>query len=297
MSIIQKSFQATKETGNLYLVPTPIGHLKDITLRSLEILKEVDYIACEDTRHTRKLMQAYDIQKSLVSYHHHNRHTKVSELIKDLQAGKHIAYVSDAGMPSISDPGFELTREATRQFISVIPLPGANAALTALIGSGLETEHFVFYGFLPRHNKQRRQILEQLSSQRFTLIFYEAPHRLIQAVNAMLAEWGNRQATLCRELTKKHEMYVRGTLEDIIAWTQIEQVRGECCLIVQGMPENEEKRLDQTHPENVWWLKLNLKEHVQYFVDRGMNVKEASKHVARERDLPKKEVYQDFHQK
>ncbi len=284
----QKSFQQEKE-GALYLVPTPIGNLEDITLRALHVLKEVDMIAAEDTRNTRKLLTHFDIKTPFLSYHEHNKKTSGEKILQYLQMGNKIALVSDAGMPAISDPGYELIQEALREDIPVISLPGANAALTALVASGINPQPFYFYGFLPRKKNERTEALEKLKTISATLIFYEAPHRLKETLKAILQVLGDREIVLARELTKKFEEYLRGTVSEAIQWTKEEEVRGEFCLIVQGS-EEEAEEADAT-----WWAPLSVQEHVQYHIDQGLLPKDAIKKTARERGMEKREVYRIFH--
>ena len=228
---IQKSFE--KEKGILYLVPTPIGNLEDITFRALEILKEADFIAAEDTRHTKRLLNHFEIQTSLISYHEHNKESSGRHLIGLLKEGKTIALVSDAGTPAISDPGYEIVRDAIKENIPVVSLPGPNAAITALIASGLAPQPFYFYGFLPRKNKERETELLSLKNLKATLIFYEAPHRLKETCKALLKVFGNRRVVIGRELTKKFEEYIRSDLEGIMKWMEENDIRGEFCIIVR----------------------------------------------------------------
>ena len=201
--------------GTLYLVPTPIGNLSDITQRAIDILANVDIIAAEDTRHTKLLLNHFNIHKCIIAYHEHNKHVAGEYLIEQLRIGKSIAQCSDAGMPVISDPGYDLVKKALTENISIIPLPGANAALTALIASGLDSRQFVFIGFLPKTNTKKKKILKDISNLSMTLIFYEAPHRLKETLDILLSELGNRYAVLARELTKKFETFERNTLNEL----------------------------------------------------------------------------------
>lgn len=278
------------ERGCLYLVPTPIGNLDDITYRAINTLKEVDIIACEDTRVTMKLCRHFQIETRLVSYHEHNKQTQGKRLLQLLEEGKNIALVSDAGTPAISDPGSELVKACIEKDIKVVPLPGPNAAITALIASGLYERHFYFYGFLPRQKKERNKELESLTGIRDPIIFYEAPHRLAETLEAMLNVFGNRKAVLARELTKRFEEFIRGTLKQLYDWTQEHEVRGEFCLIVEG-GQNEHVR------ELNWWESLSINEHVEHYItNENLSVKEAAKRVASERDMPKREVYRIYHE-
>ncbi|GGH88352.1 16S rRNA (cytidine1402-2'-O)-methyltransferase [Pullulanibacillus pueri] len=287
--IEQKSFQ-NETDGQLFLVPTPIGNLEDMSFRAIATLQKVDIIAAEDTRHTLKLCNHFDIHKPLVSYHEHNKKVSGEKLLKVLQEGQSVGLVTDAGTPGISDPGADLVRECMDKGISVIPLPGANAVLPALIASGQNTDHFLFYGFLPRQKKERAEILSQLAVIPYTLIFYEAPHRLKQTLGAMKAVLGNRKATLARELTKKHETFLRGNIEEIERWAIDQEVKGECCLIIEGgTPVDDEG--DQ------WWDNLTVIDHVNFYLnEKGLEKKEAIKQTALDRRLPKREVYNTFHE-
>src|SRR5690625_3198846 len=212
---IQKSFE-DNECGIVYVVPTPIGNLEDITFRALKILKEVTVIAAEDTRNTRNLLNYFDIHTPLLSYHEHNKAAREEQLIERLKAGEKIALVSDAGMPAVSDPGYELVQAAIEADQSVVVLPGANAALCALVGSGLTTTEFLFYGFLPRKKKEKEAELQRLQSLEATLLFYESPHRLKATLIALHDQLGDRPVAIGRELTKRFEEYIRGTASELI---------------------------------------------------------------------------------
>ncbi|MCL6585065.1 MAG: 16S rRNA (cytidine(1402)-2'-O)-methyltransferase [Anoxybacillus sp.] len=285
----QKSF-AEENVGMLYIVPTPIGNLEDITLRALRVLKEVDWIAAEDTRQTKKLLNHFEISTPVMSYHEHNKYESGAKIVEWLQEGKNIALVSDAGMPAISDPGYELVAAAIEAKCKVVPLPGANAAVTALVASGLATEHFYFFGFLDRTKKEKKKQLDALKRVRDTLIFYEAPHRLEDTLLAMQEVLGERKVALCRELTKRFEEFIRGTMSEVIEWAKQEEVRGEFCLVVDGAKECEE-------PQDEWWQPLSIIDHVDYYVnEKKMNTKEAIKQVAVDRNMPKREIYQAYHQ-
>ncbi|MBO8157652.1 MAG: 16S rRNA (cytidine(1402)-2'-O)-methyltransferase [Bacillaceae bacterium] len=287
---IQKSFEQD-DNGKLYIVPTPIGNLEDITFRALETLKTADLIAAEDTRQTKKLLNHFSIATPLVSFHEHNKTGRGEQLLTELKAGKKIALVSDAGMPLISDPGYELVNEAGSSGIDVVVLPGANAALCALVGSGLPTQHFLFYGFLPRKKKEMKEELLQLQYRDHTMIFYESPHRIKETIKVMTDVFGSsRNMALARELTKRHEEYVRGTAGDILTWLQSgeAEIRGEFCVVVEGT--------DETLPqEEQWWQPLTLKEHVDYYMQKNYSSKDAIKQAAKDRGIPKREVYQAYH--
>jgi 16S rRNA (cytidine1402-2'-O)-methyltransferase len=285
----QKSFQESSE-GSLYLVPTPIGNLEDMTFRAIRIMKEADIIAAEDTRNTKKLSNYFEIDTPIISYHEHNKDTSGPKFIERMVQGETIALVSDAGMPSISDPGYELVKAAIEKGLSVIPLPGANAALTALIASGLAPQPFYFYGFLHRGKKEKRAELERLRSLTDTFILYESPHRLKETLKELHQALGNRKIVICRELTKKFEEFIRGSLEEVILWAENGEVRGEFCLLIEGNQHPAEDK----HEE--WWQDYSLQDHVQYYIEeKEMTSKLAIKEVAKERSLPKRDVYQAFH--
>lgn len=288
----QKSFENEQSKGILYLVPTPIGNLEDMSYRAIRMLKEADYIAAEDTRNTKKLCHYFEIETPIISYHEHNKEVSGARLIEKLKEGLKIAIVSDAGMPTISDPGYELVVAATREEITVVPLPGANAALTALIASGLPTQPFYFYGFLPRHKKEKRKELNELAKLKSTFILYEAPHRLKETLQLMEECLGNRRLSLCRELTKKFEEFIRGTIQEAIQWANHDEIRGEFCLIIEGNSQSE----SIISEEDVWWEELNVKSHVNFYIDeKNMNSKDAIKQTAKDRGLNKREVYQIYH--
>ncbi|OEG00280.1 16S rRNA (cytidine(1402)-2'-O)-methyltransferase [Vulcanibacillus modesticaldus] len=285
----QKSYNSENDLGVLYLVGTPIGNLDDMTYRAVKILRQVDLIAAEDTRHTIKLLNHFDIQKRLVSYHEHNKDSSGKELIKRLEEGTNIALVSDAGMPAISDPGNELVNEAVSRGISVIPIPGANAAISGLVASGLSTRKFVFLGFLPREKKSITKELERIKDYTETLVFYEAPHRIKKTLKVITEVLGNRKAVLIRELTKKHEEFIRGTIEEILKYIEFNPLKGEMTLVIEGISESQKKG-----PES-WWIALTINEHVEYYIKDGKTSKEAIKLTAKDRNLPKRDVYKIYH--
>jgi 16S rRNA (cytidine1402-2'-O)-methyltransferase len=285
----QKSFENEATKGILYLIPTPIGNLEDMSFRAIRLLKEADLIAAEDTRNTKKLCNYFEIGTPVVSYHEHNKETSGDKLIQKVKEGLKIALVSDAGMPAISDPGYELVLAATREKVTVVPLPGANAALTSLIASGLPCQHFYFFGFLNRNKKEKRMELEEIKWQSATLIFYESPHRLKETLAIMLDVLGNRKIAICRELTKKYEEFIRGTIEEVIAWTNQDEIRGEFCLIVEGTDQEQEETPS-------WWHTLTLEEHVNHYIsEKNIPSKEAIKLTAKDRDMNKRDVYQAYH--
>ena len=286
---VQNSFEKEAE-GILYLVPTPIGNLEDITFRALETLKKVDVIAAEDTRHTQKLLNHFHIQKELISYHEHNRMERVPQLLQRLEAKETIALVSDAGMPAISDPGYELVRAVTEKQIHVIPLPGANAATTALIASGLPTDAFYFYGFLPRKKQEKEDALSYIGKLPATIILYESPYRIKDTLKMMEKVLGNRNIVLARELTKLYEQFVRGSVKDVIKWLDTNEIKGECCILIEGAKEA------MLEDENIWWENISIEAHVQtYEAKEGLSNKEAMKRVAKDRRISKREVYQHIH--
>lgn len=285
----QKSFEST-EKGTVYIVPTPIGNLEDITYRALKILESASLIAAEDTRNTKKLLTHFDISTHLISYHDHNKESRGEQLLERLENGESIAFVSDAGMPGISDPGYEMVQSAIAQAIPVVVLPGANAALCALVGSGLPTKEFLFYGFLPRKKKDRLKELERLKSMQATLLFYESPHRLKETVAAIYEQLGNRKLSLAREITKRFEEYIRGSVSEVVEWIEQTELKGEFCIVVEG---NEE---DTASPNTLWWSHLSVMEHViHYMEEENISSKEAIKKAAVERQMPKREVYQTYH--
>lgn len=289
---IQRSFQEDGK-GKLYVVATPIGNLADVTQRSLDTLREVDVIACEDTRQTRKLLTHFQIDKRLVSYHEHNKEGSGAGLMQWLAEGKQIALVSDAGMPAISDPGADLVRDATEAGYPVIPVPGANAALAALVASGLPTDRFVFVGFLPREKKDRSGELERLRRYPETLLIYEAPHRLTKTLEDMLEAWGDRRVAVARELTKRYEEFVRGTLSSVLVYFQETVIRGEFVIVVEGYRGDGDGVLPQEEVE--FWAGWDVVRHVDYYVQQGMTPKEAVKRTAQDRGENKRDVYQIYH--
>ncbi|MFE5324475.1 16S rRNA (cytidine(1402)-2'-O)-methyltransferase [Paenibacillus sp. NPDC056579] len=288
---IQKSYQQNEEAaGKLYLVGTPIGNLEDMTFRAVRILKEVQWIAAEDTRQTRKLLTHFDISTRLVSYHEHNKHASGPELIRILQSGDDIALVSDAGLPAICDPGADLVRQAIAAGIDVIPIPGANAALSALIVSGLPTDRFTFAGFLPRDKKPLMQELQALQPVKETLLFYESPHRIVKTLEAMLEVWNpERQMCLMRELTKKYEEAARGTIQECLDLLKEVPPQGEYVIVVEGSTASE------SGDSAAWWEAFSLEEHVEHYTTQGVDRKEAIKRAAADRQMPKRELYNLLH--
>lgn len=274
--------------GKLYLVPTPIGNLKDITLRALEVLESVDEIAAEDTRQSLKLLNHFNIKKSLFSYHKHNEQGKSLDIINKLNNGVSIALITDAGTPGISDPGSVIVERCIEEGIDFEVLPGATAITTALVYSGLDTTKFIFRGFLPRENKDRNLVIDEVKNLKDTLIFYEAPHRLLNTLDFFINSIGDRKIAVCRELTKLHEEIFRGNISEAIKFFEENRPRGEFVLIINGKTEDEIK----AEKENKW-IDLTIKEHIIKLIEQGLDKKEAIKMVAKERELPKKEVYKE----
>ncbi|AOZ92832.1 16S rRNA (cytidine(1402)-2'-O)-methyltransferase [Paenibacillus crassostreae] len=285
----QSSFQgeSTRSGGSLYLVGTPIGNLEDMTFRAVRILKECDIIAAEDTRQTRKLLTHFEITPQLLfSYHEHNKAASGPELIRYIIEGKNLALVSDAGLPAISDPGSDLVQLAIAEGIPVIPIPGPNAALSALIVSGLSTERFTFIGFLPRDRKDVQSVLSSVQYAQGTLLMYESPHRIIKTLGFLLEFLGNRRIVLARELTKRYEEMVRGSIEDCLEWMGDHPPIGEYVLVLEGASQEEEQK-----QKDAWWQELSLEEHVTRYENDGENRKDAMKKTAIDRGVSKRDVY------
>ncbi len=272
-----------KNIGTLYIVATPIGNLEDITLRAIRILKEVDLIAAEDTRHTLKLLNHLEISKPLISYHRHNEEERKENLIDKLKEGKNIAIVSDAGTPGICDPGEVIIKECIEEGINIVPIPGACAMINALIASGISTKEFTFIGFLPLNKKTRKQKLEEIKNSDKTIILYEAPHKLNTTLKELSSILTNdRQVVLAREITKIHEEYIRGNIEEIL---NKDNLKGEMVLIIEGN-KNMEKENDLN--------KLSLEEHYKYYENLNFKKKEIIKKIAKDRNVSKNEIYKKF---
>ncbi|MCT4597101.1 MAG: 16S rRNA (cytidine(1402)-2'-O)-methyltransferase [Vallitalea sp.] len=272
--------------GILYLVATPIGNLEDITYRAVRILGEVDLIAAEDTRHTKKLLNHLSINKPMISYHEHNKKEKGQILINKLLEGQNVALVTDAGTPGISDPGEDLVKICIEKGIKVTSLPGPVALITGLIISGLSTRRFVFEGFLPHDKKEKNEILERLKTEHRTIIIYEAPHRLKQTLALLLKCIGNRKIVVTRELTKKFEEVDAMLIEEAIAKYNNKDPRGEYVLIIEGKPIQELK-----NEEIKQWEKISIEEHVNLYIEKELSKKDAMKQVAKDRGISKREVY------
>lgn len=273
--------------GTLYLVATPIGNLEDMTYRAIRVLNEVELIAAEDTRNSIKLLNHFDIKTPMTSYHEHNKYEKAEELVKKLILGNDIAVITDAGTPGISDPGEELVRQSYEAGITVVPVPGACAAVNGLIASGLPTRRFAFEAFLPSDKKQRKLVLEELKTETRTMVIYEAPHRLGKTLAELNLILGNRNVTVCRELTKKHETFFKTTLGEAAAYYSVNEAKGECIIIIEGLSfdfieqENQKK-----------WETMSIPEHINMYLNQGMDKKEATKQVAKDRGVPKRDIYE-----
>ena len=274
-------------SGKLYLCATPIGNLEDITLRVINTLREVDLIAAEDTRYSRKLLNHYEIKTPMTSYHEHNKVDKAKNLVEQLLAGKHIALITDAGTPAISDPGEELVKQAYDAGIEVTSLPGPCALITGLTLSGLSTGRFSFEAFLPSDKKERARILSELTNDTRTLILYEAPHRLKKTLRELYENLGNRTITIVRELTKIHETICRTSLIEAISSYESTEPKGEFVLIIEGKSVNELEKERQSI-----WEEKSITEHMKIYTDQGLEKKEAMKSVAKDRGISKREVYQ-----
>lgn len=268
------------------MVATPIGNLEDITLRAIRVLKEVNLIAAEDTRHTLKLLNHLEIKKPLISYYKQNEKSKSNILIDKILKGENIAIVSDAGTPGISDPGEEIVKEAIKNEIEIVPIPGSCAAINALISSGLDTKEFTFIGFLPVNKKEKQEKLEELKKLKQTLIFYEAPHKLINTLEKIKEILGDRNIVLAKEITKIHEEYIRGKVSDVLQ--KQENPKGEFVIIVEGSKENEKEEKQKV------FNNLSLEEHFEYYKKQNYEKKEIIKKIAKDRNTNKNEIYQYF---
>ena len=284
---VQKSIKGQTDYGTLYLVPTPIGNLQDMTFRAVETLKAVDFICAEDTRNTGLLLKHFDITVKQVSFHEHNAYEKIPELLELLKSGKNLAQVSDAGMPSISDPGHDLVKAAIAEDITVVALPGASAGITALIASGLAPQPHIFYGFLPRKSGQQKDFFESKKAYPETQIFYESPYRVSDTLENMLAIYGDRQVVLVRELTKLYEEYQRGSISELLEYIAENPLKGECLLIVSGQ---DQAVLTEAAAED-----LNPAELVSSLVEAGEKPNQAIKKVAKTYGLNRQEVYNAYH--
>ena len=277
--------------GKIYLVATPIGNLSDISMRAIETLKNVDIIACEDTRNTIRLLNHFEIKGHLTSYHEYNKIDKAYELCEKVKEGKNIAFVSDAGMPAISDPGYELVDIAYKEGLEVTVVPGASAVVSALAISGISSRRFAFEGFLPADKNDKKEILTELSQESRTLILYEAPHRLLKTLKELFEYMGNRNIAIVREITKLHEEVLRGKLADIIADYESEKIaiRGEYVLVIEGKSLLEKREERQKSFEEI-----SIREHYEKYIAEGMDKKEAMKAVAKDRGIQKRDVYKEL---
>lgn len=277
----------TNSKGTLYLCATPIGNLEDMTFRAVRILKEVDVIAAEDTRNSVKLLNHFDIHTPMTSYHEFNKIDKGQYLVKRLLEGENIALITDAGMPGISDPGEELVRMCRDAGVPVTAVPGACACVTALVISGRPTRRFCFEAFLPTDKKERRAVLEELKTETRTSIIYEAPHRLVKTLQELLNELGDRNITVCKELTKKHETGFETTLKEAVPYYEQNEPRGEYVLVLEGCSR---QRMEQEAQDA--WKEMSLGDHMKLYEEQGMNRKDAMKQVAKDRGVGKREIYQ-----
>lgn len=278
-----------EKKGKLYLCATPIGNLEDITLRVLNTLREVDLIAAEDTRHSIKLLNHFDIKTPMTSYHEYNKVDKARYLVEQMTKGLQVGLVTDAGTPAISDPGEELVRQCYEAGVEVTSLPGPAACITALTLSGLSTRRFCFEAFLPADKKERRWILKELEEETRTIILYEAPHRLLRTLEELLEALGDRKATVCRELTKKYETAFQTTLQQALEYYEAQEPKGECVIVVEG------KSVGQIKEEQARaFEEMSLEEHMKRYEDQGIERKEAMRLVAKDRGIKKRDVYQQL---
>ena len=276
--------------GTLYLCATPIGNLEDMTFRVIRILKEVDLIAAEDTRNSIKLLNHFEIRTPMTSYHEYNKIEKGRKLVEKLQEGKDVALITDAGTPGISDPGEELVRMCKEAGIAVTSLPGACACITALTLSGMLTRRFAFEAFLPQDKKERRRILDEVCTETRTMIFYEAPHRLVKTLRELENTLGShRRITVCRELTKKYETVYSDSLGGAVRYYEEVPPKGECVLVLEGKSQEEVEE-----EQKKGWMPLSVEEHLQIYLNQGMDKKEAMKRTAKDRGVSKRDIYQEM---
>ncbi len=274
-------------SGTLYLCATPIGNLEDMTFRVIRTLKEVDLIAAEDTRNSIKLLNHFEIQTPMTSYHEYNKYEKGRKLVEKLQDGMNIALITDAGTPGISDPGEELVKMCYEAGISVTSLPGAAACITALTLSGLSTRRFAFEAFLPTDKKEKELVLQEIERETRTIIMYEAPHRLLKTLKMLSERLGKeRRITICRELTKRHETAFATTLEEACAYYNEQPPKGECVLVIEGR-----SREQIAQEEKAQWEEMSIEEHMEHYLSQGIDKKEAMKKVAKDRGVSKRDIY------
>ena len=275
--------------GRLYLCATPIGNLEDMTLRVLRTLQEVDLIAAEDTRNSIKLLNHFEIKTPMTSYHEYNKIEKAKDLIRQMQEGKNVALITDAGTPGISDPGEELVRMCYDAGVEVTSLPGACACVTALTLSGLPTRRFCFEAFLPTEKKEHREILKELEEETRTIILYEAPHRLVRTLEELAEFLGERRISVCRELTKKHETVFQTTVAEALEYYRENAPKGECVLVIEGKSRDAIRAAEQQR-----WEELSVEEHMEHYLSQGIEKKEAMKLVAKDRGVSKRDIYQEL---
>ena len=268
------------------MVATPIGNLDDMTYRAVECLKNVDLIACEDTRHSRILLDHYDIKTRTTSYHEHNKYEKAAELVIQMKQGVKVAVITDAGTPGISDPGEELVKQAQEARLEVTSLPGPSAVITALSMCGLPSRRFAFEGFLPADKKERREALGRLSQDTRTMVIYEAPHRIKKTLKELLDNLGDRQIRICRELTKKFEEVMRFTVSEAIEYFENTEPKGEMVVVIEGLSQEE-----ADHAKAQEWASMSVEEHVRVYIEQGMSEKDAMKAAAKDRNVSKREIY------
>lgn len=277
-----------QKTGKLYLCATPIGNLEDMPVRAIRVMKEADLIAAEDTRNSIKLLNHFEIDTPMTSYHEYNKIEKAAVLVDKILAGQTIALITDAGTPGISDPGEELVRQAIEAGIEIIPVPGPAACINALIISGLPTRRFTFEAFLPSDKKEKAAILEELSRETRTMIIYEAPHRLVKTLTELQEVLGNdRKIAICKELTKKHETVYRATIGEAVDYYTANEPRGEYVLVIEGLT-----RETLAMEEQEKWLEMTVEDHMNYYLSQGISEKEAMKLVAKDRGVSKRDIYQ-----
>lgn len=275
------------EIGKLYLCATPIGNLEDMPVRAIRVMKEADLIAAEDTRNSIKLLNHFEINTPMTSYHEYNKVDKARTLVDKMLAGQTVALITDAGTPGISDPGEELVKQAIEAGIEIIPIPGPAACINALIISGLSTRRFCFEAFLPADKKEHQKILAELVDETRTIIIYEAPHRLVRTLTELCETLGgDRHIAVCKELTKKHETVYRATLADAVAYYEANEPKGEYVLVIEGTTH---EKLEEDKQQE--WQKMSVEEHLELYISQGMDKKEAIKLVAKDRGVPKREIY------
>ena len=272
--------------GTLYLCATPIGNLEDMTFRAVRVLREADLIAAEDTRNSLKLLNHFDIQTPMTSYHEYNKYDKGRKLVEKLLEGKDIVLITDAGTPGISDPGEELVSMCHEAGITVTAVPGAAACITALTISGLPTRRFAFEAFLPSDKKERETVLDALEKEQRTIVLYEAPHRLVKTLKLLAERLGERRVSVCRELTKRHETVYRSTLPAAAAHYEETPPKGECVIVVQGLTRREAEEEERQR-----WMDMSIEEHMEYYLSQGLDKKEAMKRTAKDRGVQKREIY------